>query len=220
MKTRLKKTWAVAALGLACCVFTVNSQAELIGINGSASITNDGVQGSVQDLLGEVDLTVYNQKLALVGNSGDMLILNGNTHTIEPGAKILHILAGEGSNAIANVNDFDIGLNDFGFGSFDAISAQVVGVRTSNFLDILVVGMYTSGNLVGKQVGGCATAGNTCQATEASFRWSFTRSGASFSGSSTFSSPAQKIVPEPASWCLMGLGFAGLAAMRKNKLNY
>ena len=43
MKTSFKKSFAIAALGLAGSVFAVNSQAAVIDVAGSAGINNDGV---------------------------------------------------------------------------------------------------------------------------------------------------------------------------------
>ena len=171
---------------------------------------------SVADLNGAVDLTVFNQKLAFVGNTGDLSPFNGVGGTVQPGAILIQVLAGAGAAAIVDFNAFDIGLNDPTFGSFDATSAVVVSPRSTNFLDIVVSGIYTPGTSTGTQAGGCADAGNTCNATTASMRWSFNRSGNSITGSSTFNAPALT-VPEPATLGLMGLGFAGFAAARRKQ---
>jgi hypothetical protein len=48
MKTSFKKSFAIAALGLAGSVFAVNSQAAVIDVAGSAGINNDGVLMSAE----------------------------------------------------------------------------------------------------------------------------------------------------------------------------
>lgn len=218
MKIQLNKTLAVAVLGLVGSVFSVNSQAAVVDVHGSAGINNSGVQLLLgNDLAGNLTMKVFDLTIALVGNTGDLFPFDLKPladRTLVSGALPFDIVI---SGTSVSVSSFHIPAGNGLFGSFNAQSAQIVGPRSSNFLDIFVKGDYTPGTLTGTQAGGCNTGGNTCGTTEASMRWSFNLSGASVTGSSTFNMPALS-VPEPATLGLMGLGLAGFAAARKKQL--
>ena len=111
---------------------------------------------------------------------------------------------------------------------FDFDVSNVVFVtQNENFLNVYTQGMFTPLSLdgLGSQLGGCATGGNDCLATETSVRWSFTRSGSALSGYSVSASgtlnspyaPLEAQVLEPVIFGLFGIGLLGLAAARRRK---
>ncbi len=93
--------------------------------------------------------------------------------------------------------------DDSVFGDFTSskITATVTKIGTNTFVDsIYIVGTWTSGS------------GNSAPGPDAaslSFSLTQTNVGA-ISNSATFSVPPAEGAPEPSTWAMMGLGFAGL----------
>lgn len=98
-------------------------------------------------------------------------------------------------NLIANFS-----LNNAVFGNFVATSAQIMD-RTTNFLDISFMGIFTPG-----------TGFAGFDPTETTLRISINQSAASLSEAITLNSVGDPLnpVPEPGTWALLVTGIAGL----------
>ena len=207
MKARIIKTVFLTSLALGSGVFTANSQAALVDLNGTSSIGATGATITGVDLSAPGTITVVNPKYGL--NNGDFQPIPQDTG---------FTLAGPLD--ITNPSSFNI-TGPANIGTYVATQLIIITQRT-NFLDIYTRGIITPGIILGTQAGGCATPTGTnfCAESDAALRWSFTRSFTdtqeSISASGTFASPGFSApIPEPTSLSLFGIGLAGLYASRR-----
>ena len=205
MKKRIIKTLFLTSLALGSGAFTADSQAALVNLNGTSSIGATGATITGVDLSAPGTITVVNPKYGL--NNGDFAPIPQDTGFTLAGAL-----------DITNPSSFNI-TGPANIGTYVATQLIIITQRT-NFLDIYTRGIITPGIILGTQAGGCATGTNTCAASDAALRWSFTRSftdtQASISASGSFASPGFSApIPEPASLSLFGIGLVGLFASRR-----
>jgi hypothetical protein len=205
MKLNIKKILAVTAFALGNCIFTVNSQANLIGISGSSSIGSIGATMTGTNLSAPGLITISSPFSGL--STGDY----------SPFSPFTLFTLGNGPLDLTKMNTWDITGPASTFGTYMVQTLTII-TQNANFLDVYTSGLFTPGSQVGTESGGCSNSGNTCTSTLTSLRWSFNQSGHSISAAGTLNSPPVPVsVPEPVSLSLLGFGLFAWAASRRKE---
>ncbi len=206
MKNSIKMAAIAVSLALGASVFVGNANAAGIDISGSAGMS---VLGGVT-INGGADLSSFTSLTFL----GSTLIGSGTVDYLNVPTAVFTMP--NTPMSLSSLSSWN--MSSASLGSY-VVSQLIVEIQQADFLNVYTRGITTPSGSTGSQAGGCATGGNTCNATDTSLRWSFTKSGATTSVSGTLNSPSvpPSKVPEPDSIALFGVGLAALVAGSRRK---